>query len=157
MPRQVDGVVNKTRRRSSLWITRTTVERVVARCRKCITLRSTVNPLTPLLRFVLDFSYKLFLHCFAAVDKILTDTSRRAVRLRSQSFLSTRLFCDSFSCIMCLNVLRVKMILPACEVFACQHFRAVRFLGCNNAHRCVTHGGVTQGDSDVILFHIYAS
>ena len=39
------------------------------------------NPLTPLLRFVLDL-YKLFLHCFAAVSEILNDTSRRAVRLR---------------------------------------------------------------------------
>ena len=34
--------------------------------------------MTPLLRFVLDLSYKLFLHCYAAVGKILTDTSRRA-------------------------------------------------------------------------------
>ena len=31
-PRQVDSVVNKSRRRSSLWITPTTVERVVAEC-----------------------------------------------------------------------------------------------------------------------------
>jgi len=30
LPEQVDGVVNKTRRRSSLWITRTTAERVYA-------------------------------------------------------------------------------------------------------------------------------
>ena len=45
------------------------------------------NPLTPLLRFVLYLSYKLFLHCCAAVGKILTDTSRRAVCLRYQSFL----------------------------------------------------------------------
>jgi len=37
------------------------------------------NPLTPLLRSALDSSYKLFLHCYAAVGKILTDTSRRAV------------------------------------------------------------------------------
>jgi len=40
------------------------------------------NPLTPLLRFVLDLSYKLFLHCYAAVGRISTDTSRRAFRLR---------------------------------------------------------------------------
>ena len=40
------------------------------------------NPLTPLLRFVLDLSYKLYLHCYAAVCKNSTDTSRRAVRLR---------------------------------------------------------------------------
>jgi len=33
------------------------------------------NPLTPLLRFVLDLLYKLFLHCYAAVGTILTDTS----------------------------------------------------------------------------------
>ena len=30
----------------------------------------------------LDLSYKLFLHCYAAVGKNSTDTSRRAVRLR---------------------------------------------------------------------------
>ena len=35
------------------------------------------NPLTPLFRFVLDLSYKYFLHCYAAVGKILTDASRR--------------------------------------------------------------------------------
>ena len=40
------------------------------------------NPLTPLLLFVVDLSYKLFLHCYAVVGKISTDTSRRAVRLR---------------------------------------------------------------------------
>jgi len=40
------------------------------------------NPLTALLRFVLDLSYKLFLHCYAAVGKILTDISLRAVRLQ---------------------------------------------------------------------------
>jgi len=39
------------------------------------------------LRLFLDLSYKLFLHCYAAVVKISTDTSRRAVRLRQQSFL----------------------------------------------------------------------
>jgi len=38
--------------------------------------------LTPLLRFVLKLSYKLYLHCYAAVGKKSTDTSRRAVRLR---------------------------------------------------------------------------
>ena len=40
------------------------------------------NPLTPLLQFVLDLSYKLYLHCYASVDKNLTDTSRRAVCLQ---------------------------------------------------------------------------
>jgi len=40
------------------------------------------NPLIPLLRFVLDLSSTLFLHCYAAVGKILTDIARRAVRLR---------------------------------------------------------------------------
>jgi len=30
----------------------------------------------------MDLSFKLFLHCYAALGKILTDTSRRAVRLR---------------------------------------------------------------------------
>ena len=45
------------------------------------------NPLSSLLRFVLDLSYKLFLRCYVAVGKVLTDTSRRAVPLRWQSFL----------------------------------------------------------------------
>ena len=41
------------------------------------------NPLIPLLfQFVLDLLYKLSLHCCAAVGKILSDTWRRAVRLR---------------------------------------------------------------------------
>ena len=39
------------------------------------------NPLTPLLRFILDLLQNLFLRCCAAVDKILTGKSRRAVRL----------------------------------------------------------------------------
>jgi len=43
--------------------------------------------LTPLLRFLLDLLYKSFLHCCAAVGKILTDTSRRAVPRRQLSFL----------------------------------------------------------------------
>ena len=41
------------------------------------------NPLIPLLRSVLDLSYKLFIHCCAAVGTVLTDTSRRAVHLKS--------------------------------------------------------------------------
>jgi len=40
------------------------------------------NPLTPLLRFVLDLSYKLLVHCYAAVGKNSTEMSRRAVRLQ---------------------------------------------------------------------------
>jgi len=32
---------------------------------------------------MIDLSYKLFLHCCAAVGKILTDTSRRAVPLHA--------------------------------------------------------------------------
>jgi len=51
------------------------------------------NPLTPLLRFVLDLLCNLFLRCCAAVGRILTGTSRRAVRLRQQGFLSNT-FCD---------------------------------------------------------------
>ena len=39
------------------------------------------NPLTPLLRFILDLLQNLFLRCCAAVGKILTGKSRRAVRL----------------------------------------------------------------------------
>ena len=53
------------------------------------------NPLSPLLRFVLDLSYKLFLCCYAAVDKISTDTSRRAVRLSVIAELLV-LFCELF-------------------------------------------------------------
>jgi len=41
------------------------------------------NLLTPLLRLLLDLLYKLFLGRCAAVGKILTDTFRRAVRLRN--------------------------------------------------------------------------
>ena len=37
------------------------------------------NPLTPLLPFVLDLSYKSFLHCYAAVGKILTDSASRGL------------------------------------------------------------------------------
>ena len=40
------------------------------------------NLLTPLLRFVLDFLSKLFLHCYAAVGKNSTDASHRTVCLR---------------------------------------------------------------------------
>jgi len=49
------------------------------------------NPLTLLLRFALDLSYKLFLYCYAAVGKNSTDTSRRAARLQQQSVLSSHL------------------------------------------------------------------
>jgi len=48
--------------------------------------RSTTPLLTPLLRFVLELSYTLFLHCYAAVGKNSTDTSHRVVGLRLQSF-----------------------------------------------------------------------
>ena len=41
-----------------------------------------VSSWSPLLRFVLDLIYNLFLHCCAAVGKVLTNTSRRVVRLR---------------------------------------------------------------------------
>ena len=46
------------------------------------------NSLIPLLRSIMCLLYNLFLNCYAAVSKITTDTSRRAVRLRLQSFLS---------------------------------------------------------------------
>ena len=42
----------------SLWITHTTVERVVAECTSLLYV-GLLNPLTPLLRFVQDLSYKL--------------------------------------------------------------------------------------------------
>ena len=58
---QVDGEVNRTRRRSSLWITRTTVERVVGMRNVYYTLVD-CNHLTPLLRLVLDFVVSLGLH-----------------------------------------------------------------------------------------------
>ena len=37
---------------------------------------------SPLLRFDADMLYKLFIHCCAAVGKILTAIPRRTVRLR---------------------------------------------------------------------------
>jgi len=51
-------------------------------------------PLTPLLQFVLDLSYKLFLHCYAVVSKNLTCTSRHMVSLAELLFV----ICD------CLNI-----------------------------------------------------
>jgi len=60
----------------------TTVKRVVAECTSLLHVGLLCNPLTPLLRFVLDLSYKLYLHCYAAAGKNSTDTSRRAVPLR---------------------------------------------------------------------------
>jgi len=77
--RRCIGVINKLT--VSLWITPTTAKHVVAEYTSFYTLVD-CNPLTPLLWFVLDLSFKLFLHCYAAVGKISTDTSRRAVRLR---------------------------------------------------------------------------
>jgi len=68
-----DVVVNETRRRSSLRITPTTVERVVAWMHKVYYTLVDCNPVTPLLRFVLDSLYNLFLHRCAAVS---TDASR---------------------------------------------------------------------------------
>ena len=92
------------------------------------------NPLTLLLRFILDLSYKLFLHCCAAVGKILTDISRRAVRkkknladllpIRIQTarrdktrqfrLPSTEVYIGH-SCISCVIVLRQYRI---CDVWA---------------------------------------
>jgi len=68
-------------------MTPTTVERVVAGCTKLNVHYTLVdcNPLTPLLRFVLNFLYNLFLQFCAAISKISTDTLRRAVRLLQQS------------------------------------------------------------------------
>ena len=74
--RRCIGLINKLVDSTvSFWITPTTVERVVA---KCTSLLVDCNALTPFLRFVLDLSYKLFLHCYLAVGKILNDTSHRA-------------------------------------------------------------------------------
>ena len=60
----------------------TTVKRVVAECTSLLHVGLLCIPLSPLLRFVLDLSYKLYLHCDAAAGKNSTDTSRRAVSLR---------------------------------------------------------------------------
>jgi len=104
-----DVVVNETRRRSSLRITPTTVERVVAWMHKVYYTLVDCNPVTPLLRFVLDSLYNLFLHCCAAVS---TDTSRRAVRLRWQNFLfSCRLFHYFFTFLTVFNCKNVGMYL----------------------------------------------
>jgi len=63
---------------------RTTVERVVRLVpwmRKVYYTLVDCNPLTPLLRLVVDLLYELFLNCCAAVVKFLTGTLRRAVHL----------------------------------------------------------------------------
>jgi len=48
---------------------------------ECTSLLVDCNPLTPLLLFGLDLSYKLLQHCCAAVSKILTNMLRRAVKV----------------------------------------------------------------------------
>ena len=69
----------------SLWIVcrPAVVECVVAEWSECTSLLyvGRLKPQTPLLCFVLDLLYKLFLCFFAALSKILTDTSRLAVHL----------------------------------------------------------------------------
>jgi len=65
-----------SRRPLSLWIIRSYDGRARRSCMHMLQLVD-CNPLTPLLRFVLDLSYKLFLHCYAAVGKI--GTLRHAV------------------------------------------------------------------------------
>jgi len=73
-PNQVVGVQVLSTSTVSLLITPTTVKRVVAQVYYTLVDR---NPLTPLLRFFLDLSYKLFLHCYAAVGKDSTDVASR--------------------------------------------------------------------------------
>ena len=84
-PRQVDGIVNNTRRRSSLYITFVTVESTqnVAGRTQFVTRWPTVSSpaVTPLLPFVLDLLYNLF-YSWAAVGKILSDAARHVVCLR---------------------------------------------------------------------------
>jgi len=88
-PRQkVDGVVNKTRRRSSLWITRTTIERVVAECASLLY----TGRLQPSNSTTSTWSKCTTVVPCAAVGEILTASSRRAVRLRLQSFLLASVF-----------------------------------------------------------------
>ena len=77
------GVVNKNAQTVGLWIT---PRRSWLNAQVYYTLADCNAP-TPLLRFVLDLLYKLYLHCYAAVGKILTDASRCVVRLQQQSFL----------------------------------------------------------------------
>jgi len=63
------GVVNKSRWRSACGLH---LRRSIASWLNAQVYYTLVdcNPLTPLLRFVPDLSYKLFLHCYAAVGKI---------------------------------------------------------------------------------------
>jgi len=76
-PRQVDAVVNNTRRRSSLCTAPTTIDTC---CWMHIVYYKSVdsNPVTPSLRFVLNLLYNLFLQYSgaAAVDKIFTEATR---------------------------------------------------------------------------------
>ena len=75
-------MVNKTRRRYSLWILRRRALRGWRHKVYCTLVEC--NLLTPLLRFVLDLLYNLFLHCCAAVVKLLTGTSRRFCDSRAE-------------------------------------------------------------------------
>ena len=98
----VDCVVNKTRWRSRLWITPTTVERAVARCTKFIARWST----TTLWLHYFDLFWicctGCFIRCCATVAKIFTDTSRRAARLRSVAELHVFLAaCSEWERICC--------------------------------------------------------
>jgi len=55
------------------------------------------NPLTPLLRFVLYLLYNLFLHCCAAVDKILTDTRTVADPVKFRKLLKSHYLSQAFN------------------------------------------------------------
>jgi len=83
---RVGAVVNKTCRRSNVWIrpAPTTVERVVAVCVSLLYAGrlQPSNSITSTCSGCTSCSYTR-----AAVSEILTATSRRAVRLRQQSFL----------------------------------------------------------------------
>ena len=85
-PRQVNRVVNKTRRRSSLLTTlvtrRSTVYTHRVHMLSVLYVRRPYNAPTPLLRYVADLLYNLFLCSREAVDESSTDVARRAVRLR---------------------------------------------------------------------------
>jgi len=84
-------IVNKTRRQSSLFTTRTTVAAPWLNDRRCtltahIVYYTTVdrNTLTPLLLYVVDLLYNLTQSNCAAIDKISTDSASRRLSAVAQ-------------------------------------------------------------------------
>ena len=86
LPRQVAGVINRTRRRSSLLTTPAAID---ASWLDAHHLPHDGRPMPSLHCFdSLWICCTNCSQCCAAVDKISTDVARRAVRLQQQSFLS---------------------------------------------------------------------